>query len=252
MPTAEARNSIRSKYGWEKRLVLAFSGDAVRYYDALENIIRFAQAALEYDPKVYLLLLVYGDLIGIRKRVCELGLDENNCSVMTATPDQMPKFLSAADVGLSFKIKTFANAIASPIKFAEYLSCGLPVIINPGVGDTSRIIQQYQVGVVVDPINSLELERSVKTILNMIQNDPNLHCRCRQAAECELSSGIRGSTILSSLRNGCSPTRKRAQTLIMKFFYSWARLPDDSSILQTIEQAAERLAPKLQYLTSWN
>jgi glycosyltransferase involved in cell wall biosynthesis len=188
LPNPEARKNIRHTYGWENRIVFLFSGDAARYYDALDNIIRFSKVALEFNPDVYLLIMAYGELERIRARVNELGLDQNNCTVMTGTPDQMPDFLSAADVGLSFfKVKSFANAIASPIKFAEYLSCGLPVVINPGVGDTGRIINQYLVGAIADPDNPGSFRQAAQEILQMVQEKTLITSRCRMAAEKELS-----------------------------------------------------------------
>jgi glycosyltransferase involved in cell wall biosynthesis len=187
-PDPDARKTIRSKYGWENSIVFVFSGDAFRYYDAIDHIVRFTQSAFKINANVHLLIIAYGELAKIRKRVIDLGIDENNCTIMTAAPDQMPNFLSAADVGLSFfKLKSFANAIASPIKFAEYLSCGLPVVINPGVGDTDRIINQYNVGVIADPESPQSFLQGAQNILRIVQEGSTLTNRCCRVAQEELS-----------------------------------------------------------------
>ena len=41
---------------------------------------------------------------------------------------EVPKYLNAADVAFLIRDNHEMNAVASPTKLAEYLSCGLPVI----------------------------------------------------------------------------------------------------------------------------
>lgn len=62
----------------------------------------------------------------------------------------VPHLLNAGDFGLSFRIQSVSSLGASPTKVGEYLSCGLPVISNDGVGDIRRIIKNGQNGVVLD------------------------------------------------------------------------------------------------------
>lgn len=43
---------------------------------------------------------------------------------------KMASYLSAADVAFIWRDKSSVNEVASPVKFSEYLACGLPVIHN--------------------------------------------------------------------------------------------------------------------------
>ena len=72
--------------------------------------------------------------------------------------EDMPKYLSAADIGVIVRDRHIVNYVASPIKFAEYLACGLPVLANDSVSQIVEIIQQYGVGVVVSDPYSFEKE----------------------------------------------------------------------------------------------
>ena len=38
------------------------------------------------------------------------------------------------------------NQVASPTKFAEYLMCGLPIVISPNVGDFSELVTERSWG----------------------------------------------------------------------------------------------------------
>ena len=68
--------------------------------------------------------------------------------------------LSACDMGLLLRDMCITNRVASPTKFAEYLSCGLPVVISEGVGDFSQMVQEMDLGMVLGPSARLPLERT--------------------------------------------------------------------------------------------
>jgi glycosyltransferase involved in cell wall biosynthesis len=53
-----------------------------------------------------------------------------------AAPDEVPSYLAAADLGLSFRVNSLAMRAVSPIKTGEYLLCGIPVFGTSGIGDT--------------------------------------------------------------------------------------------------------------------
>ena len=48
-------------------------------------------------------------------------------------------YLALADLGLLLRDRSPVNRVASPVKFAEYLACGVPVLVSPGVGDCPGI-----------------------------------------------------------------------------------------------------------------
>jgi len=48
------------------------------------------------------------------------------------------------------------NEISSPLKFGEYLACGVPVIMSEGVGDFSQLAHREGIGVVVPHGASVE------------------------------------------------------------------------------------------------
>jgi hypothetical protein len=56
------------------------------------------------------------------------------------SPREMPEYLAAADHGLLIREDSVTNSVASPVKFAEYLRCGLNVIMSQNIGDYSAIL----------------------------------------------------------------------------------------------------------------
>lgn len=86
--------------------------------------------------------------------------DANNSALEAAHPGrvevkwldhaQVATALAQCDHGIMVRERTITNRVASPTKFAEYLSSGLRVITNEGLGDFSAQVQQHDLGVVVE------------------------------------------------------------------------------------------------------
>lgn len=183
----EMRVRIRGEMNWDGRQVLIFAGDGKRYLSTMPYMAGFFQRTKAVNPSSFLAVMSYGNHQGIREFLIKAGIREQDFAIFEAAPETVPDYLSAADVGLAFfKIHSFANAIASPIKFAEYLACGLPVVINPKVGDTGRILRENRAGVVVDPANEADVSAAIEQ-LSLLLEDPQLKNRCVLAAQRELS-----------------------------------------------------------------
>src|SRR5258708_36774615 len=75
------------------------------------------------------------------------GFGESDYTVLAATSREVPSYLSAADAGLAFIKPCFSKLASSPTKYAEYLGCGLPLIINCGIGDSDTLIMREKAGV---------------------------------------------------------------------------------------------------------
>jgi hypothetical protein len=65
----------------------------------------------------------------------------------------IPQILSLANIGFMLRDSRSLNNAASPVKFPEYLASGLAVAASPGTGDASGLVNEYQVGVLIDPLD---------------------------------------------------------------------------------------------------
>ena len=66
------------------------------------------------------------------------------------SPDAVKNNLMVADYALLFRDRRTTNEVASPTKFAEYLSCGLPVLIM-GNPSSSRFVHTHKCGTQLSP-----------------------------------------------------------------------------------------------------
>lgn len=61
-------------------------------------------------------------------------------------PKDVRKYLLAADYGILYRENSVTNLVASPVKFAEYLSCGLNVLVSDNLGDFSEFVKEQGCG----------------------------------------------------------------------------------------------------------
>lgn len=59
------------------------------------------------------------------------GAGVRGVDVDALSPERVPQVLAAADLGIALRATTFSQAAVSPIKVAEYLLCGTPVVASP-------------------------------------------------------------------------------------------------------------------------
>ena len=70
----------------------------------------------------------------------------------------------------------------SPTRLAEVLACGIPVVVNRGVGDVADIVTQNRVGIVLDGIDALSISNAIDNLHSLYLNE-GIHRRCRDTAE---------------------------------------------------------------------
>lgn len=86
-----------------------------------------------------------------RKKVLEIVGDEKNIKIYSVTDrSQIPAVLNQFQYGLLIRKKDVVNQVAAPIKFLEYLSCGVNVIMTDAVPSYAKLVKEKDVGTVVD------------------------------------------------------------------------------------------------------
>lgn len=63
---------------------------------------------------------------------------------------QVQKVLMACDYGVMIRENTITNRVASPTKFAEYLSSGLKILTSDSLGDYTEFVREHNCGMVVN------------------------------------------------------------------------------------------------------
>jgi len=180
------RRSKRRELGLENQTVLVYSGTlgmrhpATRLSQSVKVFFRV------FGEKSFFLVLTSSDekrLEPLAVELAGLGLERGKqWQAINAPPPKMPEYLNAAD----WSFQVFADVPTAetllPVKFAEYLSIGLPMLTHPADRATIEIIESYGVGAVLD--GSLPPE---KLRASLEENKAQMRERCLKTARNDFS-----------------------------------------------------------------
>lgn len=96
-------------------------------------------------------------------------LTEDEVITRRVPHSEVPDYLNAADIGLSFQVSTPSSLGVSATKVGEYMACGLPVASNHGVGDIERIVTDGQFGAVLQNDSQDEIDRVARVLVGLAQ-----------------------------------------------------------------------------------
>lgn len=136
--------SERQRLGFEEDdIILIYSGSSAGWqsFSTLDN---FLLKAFEASPRIHCILLADTD----PEKFFAHKKFPDRLRQMWVSHDEVKEVLNAGDYGLLIRDKAVTNEVASPTKFAEYLSRGLPVIISEGIGDFSGLVKDKKCGYV--------------------------------------------------------------------------------------------------------
>ncbi|MBK6476387.1 MAG: hypothetical protein IPF95_17025 [Flavobacteriales bacterium] len=144
-PVYPDQEEVRIELGWSTSdTIMVYAGSTVGW-QSLELVEKQLVPLLSADPTLKLLFL------------CEESPE--TLSLMKKFPqqverrwlrhEQVRRSLMACDIGILLREDSLTNRVASPTKFAEYISAGLPVLISPYLGDLSDLVMEHHLGLVV-------------------------------------------------------------------------------------------------------
>lgn len=84
--------------------------------------------------------------------------------VQSATREEVPHLIAAADIGVAFKRAAYSSLACSPTKLGEMLAEGVPVVANAGVGDVAEILGSSDGGVAVNELTPAAYRRAIAAI----------------------------------------------------------------------------------------
>lgn len=185
---ATSREQIRSILRLGDRFVVVYCGSLASWQMPDECIHTF-QRIRALMPHAHLLVLTTQ-----RKEFAEHlargGIPEDQTTLLSVPHAEVGRYLSAGDCGLLIRERCLVNEVASPIKFAEYLAAGLPILISEGVGDYSKSVDKYRLGAVLPDLPSRMPETAMRTTLDQLLSTSRAHCRDWAALHLDWAAGI--------------------------------------------------------------
>ena len=177
----EQRSRLRTELGLADRFTFVYSGSLDGWY-LTEEMADFFASVVRKENDAHLLWLTRGSHERVRQLMRARGIGAEHFSVHAVTPAEMPAYLAAGDVGISFIKRCLSKLASSPTKNAEYLACGLPIVINSGIGDSDHLVNQTEAVVLLEDFSEQEFDSAWNAIKEIV-NDSNIKTKARVTAE---------------------------------------------------------------------
>ena len=177
----EERARRRGELGLTDQFTIVYSGSLDGWY-LTEKMADFFANFAQRNPNAHLLWLTTGSHDRVRELMKARNVGTERYSVRSVAPADVASYLSAADAGLAFIKRCISKMASSPTKNGEYLACGLPLIINAGIGDSDALIDKWQAGVLIEEFTQGEYALAGQDIEALV-GEPDARDKARKIAE---------------------------------------------------------------------
>lgn len=146
--------------------IIGYFGSITKIYSPDKMISFFLMLKKKFKkPKILFLSDNFEYLINETK--IKSYLDQDDYMMITPENSDLSKYYNICDATICFVIESFARIASSPVKLAESLACGTPVIVNRNVGDLNFIIPKYYRDGLININIQSQLESSANKIFKM-------------------------------------------------------------------------------------
>ena len=178
----QVREQRRAELGVQHKLVMVYSGSIGGWY-LTEQMVDFFAALLRKRSDAHFLWLTQGSAELIDSLMSKRGISAAHYTVLSAAPGEVWSYLSAGDAGIVFYKPAFSRMATSPVKIAEYLACGLPLVINAGIGDSDALITTERIGALARNFTETEDADTVNVVEGFVGYADQTRRRAREIAE---------------------------------------------------------------------
>lgn len=161
-------------------LVIGYVGSAGTWYLFDSSVACFAEL-LRLRPDTRILIINRNEHTYIRDRLAAGGIPDSSVEMRSARPDEIPALMARMHCTVFFIKPVFSKQASAPTKLAEFLGCGIPCLVNSGVGDMAEIVQSEQVGVAIDGFEFDNISSGLDKLLVLVES-PETVSRCVDSA----------------------------------------------------------------------
>ena len=149
----------------EDDFVLGYVGSIGTWY-MLDEMLDCFKVIAENKSTAKMMFVTGENPNEIIKKATAKGIERNRLIFTSTVHKYVPLHISLFDWSIFFIRPTFSKKASSPTKQGEIMAMGVPVICNAGVGDTDKIIHDYQSGIVLNELNETAYRQLELTAYN--------------------------------------------------------------------------------------
>jgi glycosyltransferase involved in cell wall biosynthesis len=165
--SAVSFNPLLQQAKEQGKMILVYLGSVGTWY-MLEPMFQFFKVFKQLKDAVFLIISPSSHEF-IRKQALKNEVALSDLIITKAKRNEIPDLLSQSDAGIFFIKPVFSKIASSPVKHGEMLGCGLPVVINSGIGDMDRIIKNTGTGVILEDWQIESMQKAANYLIHLIE-----------------------------------------------------------------------------------
>ncbi len=181
IPTcADLDRFSRSGTGAAQQVTFGFVG-AASTWSLFDEVLECHRLLLAREPDARLLIVNRGEHDFIRERLRQSGIDPAQVELVASDHAGVPALISRMTIAAAIRKPAYSQVACAPTKLAEYLGCGVPCLVNEGVGDVAEIVESERVGVVLRGFSPADKADAIDRLL-ALSRESGIKERCVAAA----------------------------------------------------------------------
>ena len=158
-------------------LILGYVGSIGTWY-LFDKVLYVFKKLQQINSNFRLLIINRSQHAQIEEELNKANINRSCVEVISCNHKDVHKYIRVMDAGIFFYKPSFSRIACSPTRFAEFIGCGVPCIINAGVGDLDQIILKEKVGIVLDSFEESGVDFALSNFIE-IMNNPLTKEKCR-------------------------------------------------------------------------
>lgn len=165
----------------QHEFVLGYVGSVGTFY-LFERVVEFYKVFADSCEKARLLIVNRHSHPYIRSVLSKYGVAPDSVELVSCDYAQVPVQINRMDAGVFFTARHLSHAATAPTRLGEMLGCGVPCVVNPGMGDTDEIIMKHRTGILVKSYDQQSYQRAAQSIHSLCA-EPGIEQRCVRCAQ---------------------------------------------------------------------
>ena len=183
---AAGRERVRKELDIEGKIGILYLGGTQKYQHLDDLVIPFLKSALRLSEDNVAVIITQN-----KDKMAELltryDVNRDRVRMLSVPQDKVADYLTGMDIGLLLRAPSVLINTSQPVKFGEYLSAGIPVVLEEGMKGASDILDVNRIGCVVKlsgKVQQADIDKEVKKALDWFEmNKEGMQAKTRKFVE---------------------------------------------------------------------
>lgn len=163
------------------REVFVLAGALGTWYLTGESLDLLALAVRE-RPRSHVLVLTEEDAGPALAGLAARGVPADRITAASAAPAEVPAWFALGAAGILLVRSAPSKRASMPTKLGEFLACGVPVLMTPGIGDAQAWLEADGAGAIVRDLSAAGYRDALARLDALAPTRDGVRERCRAAA----------------------------------------------------------------------